>query len=351
MCSVHLDDSSIKMPGLRAVNIIYAFYSLTIIVHGSSLYTEYAMESPKICHLYSSKQTIKLPDAEDAAVIVRPSHMFDPWTTSVDKFCKYVFKTSRHTGLFAVIQNMSFRRNGNECLDWVQFKEDGRKSPWFCGVLDHRDMAHQSLPEADDSIELSNSLRWNSSRLEFKSPKGELETRIFISKEKLLPGETLDLSIVYTPYKDCDKVKDTTKYRMNSSNYCIWEKYYCDGYRNCPIDTCRDEVGCEIVSNGTGTKVTVGAVTTLILSFLLFVMCLWTCRKHKKLCWSPDCAGPNAGATNAQPINLRTRDSSSRSVVPTAPMLDEASSRPVHDKDLPPSYDSLFPEPSIPAAT
>lgn len=39
------------------------------------------------------------------------------------------------------------------------------------------------------------------SRPEFKSPKGELETRIFISKRKLLPGERLDLRIVYTPYK------------------------------------------------------------------------------------------------------------------------------------------------------
>lgn len=139
-------------------------------------------------------------------------------------------------------------------------------------------------------------------------------------------------------------MKNYSEYHRNENNICIWKGYYCDGIRNCALNNCMDENGCDIVSDGTGTKVTVGAVTTMILLFLLFVMCLWICRKHKKLCWSPDCAGPNMSETNNRQIDLRTRDSSSRSVVPTAPMLDETTTRSFQDKDLPPSYDSLFPE-------
>lgn len=128
---------------------------------------------------------------------------------------------------------------------------------------------------------------------------------------------------------------------------CIPKEYYCDEYKNCALESCSDQANCKIISDGTGTKVTVGAVTTLFLSFLLFVMCLWTCRKHKKLCWSPDCAGPNVtGGVSNQPIDM-----GARSVVPTAPMLDEVSTRPVHDKDLPPSYNSLFPDQANPPAT
>lgn len=332
------------MPELRATKIIHVFYFWVVVVNASPFYTEFLMENDKICHPFSAKGNIRLPDVEDGAAIVKPNHMFDPWKVTSNKLCKYVFKTHRHTGLFAVIQTMSLRRNGSECIDYVQFKEDKHKSKLFCGGFDHRH-ARYHASGGDEGAEL------NLSHPEFKSAKGEIETYIFISKEKLLPGEVLDLTIVYTPYKDCNKLKDINKYRLNSNNTCISENYYCDGYRNCAFDSCLDEAGCEIVSNGTGTKVTVGAVTTLFLTFLLFVMCLWTCRKHKKLCWSPDCAGPNIAGANPPSTDSRQRDPSGRSVVPTAPMLEEATTRPVHDKDLPPSYDSLFPDQPIPAAT
>lgn len=115
---------------------------------------------------------------------------------------------------------------------------------------------------------------------------------------------------------------------------------------------CDDEVNCTIHTDvlsreDTTTEVTVGAVTTVILCFIIFVMCLWICKRSQKLCWSSDCAGPNICS---RPGSLPPdADGPASRAVPTAPMLEVAVPSPVADKDLPPSYDSLFPEQSNPA--
>jgi len=107
----------------------------------------------------------------------------------------------------------------------------------------------------------------------------------------------------------------------------------------------------QLPKDDTATKVTVGAVTTMILCFIIFVMCLWICKKSQKLCWSSDCAGPNAcSRPNSLPQDTDGGVGSNRAV-PTAPMLEVAMSSPVADKDLPPSYDSLFPEQENPATS
>ena len=82
-------------------------------------------------------------------------------------------------------------------------------------------------------------------------------------------------------------------------------------------------------------------------------MSLWICRRHKRLCWSSDCAGPNQhdnryAHTERIAENLSANPNSS---VAVAPMLEVAVLPAVADKDLPPSYDSLFPEQSNPSTT
>lgn len=129
---------------------------------------------------------------------------------------------------------------------------------------------------------------------------------------------------------------------------CIWKEYVCDKYQNCAFTDCSDEASldtpCSVLLDTTdrGTNVTISAVTTMFLCFIIFMMSLWICRKHSILCWSSDCAGPpldgnvvhvERGAVGS--VNLP---------VPTAPMLEVAVPSPV--KDLPPSYDSLFPQQS-----
>jgi len=77
------------------------------------------LESEKICHFLTKKHTLDLRLGTAAVVI--PRHMFDHWQSiTADRFCRFVFKTSKGEGLFAVIQKMAFRRDGDQCIDYVR---------------------------------------------------------------------------------------------------------------------------------------------------------------------------------------------------------------------------------------
>lgn len=117
---------------------------------------------------------------------------------------------------------------------------------------------------------------------------------------------------------------------------------------------CSDESNCTmahksypniVVSDEEGTKVTVSAMTTILLCFIIFILCMWICRKHEKLCWSPDCAGPSSvsGTTIGLPMEQGQQSAPNPPMVSSAPMLEVAVPTALQDKDLPPSYDSLFP--------
>ncbi|XP_011166087.1 uncharacterized protein LOC105200308 isoform X2 [Solenopsis invicta] len=286
--------------------------------------------------------------------------MFDYWDVKVNRNCTFVFKTSKDEGLFAVIQKMLFRREGDQCIDYVRFKRsDGHYTNKFCGEIDRSGITYLPVPEPDDnSGKTSDSRLYNYDMYAEYDPikqrkpwhtQSMIETEIFISKAP--SHQNLDLVIAYTPYKNCNQV-DLDQYKLVGNNSCIRKEYLCDKVYNCPFGICSDEENCagndRHPKDDTATKVTVGAVTTMILCFIIFVMCLWICKKSQKLCWSSDCAGPNVCS---RPVSLPDADTSqgSNRAVPTAPMLEVAVSSPVADKDLPPSYDSLFPEQSNPA--
>lgn len=74
------------------------------------------MESAKICHPHGDKKYSNI----NTAIIVKPLDATNFWNIDINKTCRFVFKTARHVGLFAVIQNMSLRRDGKECVDYVQ---------------------------------------------------------------------------------------------------------------------------------------------------------------------------------------------------------------------------------------
>ncbi|XP_028049040.1 uncharacterized protein LOC105837707 [Monomorium pharaonis] len=322
-------------------------------------YNEYRLESDRICHLLNKKHTLDMRNG--AAAIVNPHHMFDHWVVKADRNCTFVFRTSRGEGLFAVIQRMFFRREGDHCIDYVRFKRsDGHYTSKFCGKINRSETMYLSVPEPDDnSGKASDSRSYNYDMYAEYDPikqwkpwqidigSATIETEIFISKTP--SDQVLDLVIAYTPYKNCIQA-DLDQYKPVGNNSCIRKEYICDRIYNCPFGICSDEVNCPVSSDrhpkdDTATKVTVGAVTTMILCFIIFVMCLWICKKSQKLCWSSDCAGPNVCS---RPVSLPDADAvqGSNRAVPTAPMLEVAVSSPVADKDLPPSYDSLFPEQS-----
>ncbi|XP_033179262.1 uncharacterized protein LOC100741954 isoform X2 [Bombus impatiens] len=273
----------------------------------NNYYEEYGLESEKLCHILGKVSTI---DIKIGAAIVRPKYMLDRWNVRANVHCKFKFITAKGYGLFGVIQKMSFRKNGTQCLDYVQI-----------------------YAEYDPSNHKSNA---------------ELETEIFISKEKLEEGEFLAIRIAYTTFGNCSNV-GYKRYKLIGHDTCLLNEYFCDGVYNCIPGICSDENNCthEITSSGTGTNVTIGAVSSLILCFIIFIVCLWICKRSQKLCWSIDCADSNV-CSRPEPLSRDTEGSVNPSV-PSAPMLEVAVPSSVADKDLPPSYDSLFPEQSNPA--
>ncbi|XP_078036144.1 uncharacterized protein LOC144469580 [Augochlora pura] len=314
-------------------------------------YDKYGLESEKICHKLGIKSTIEIGEL---AAVVLPKHMFERWEVLHDVHCKFVVKASKGNGLFGVIQKLSFRKNETQCLDYVQFKRrDDHRTERFCGTLDRGRTKYYPVPEPEHSMYSAEPALTARTFAEYdpsgRKSGGELETEIFISKNKLQDEEFLALSIVYTPYRSCNN-SDPAKYTSIGMNTCLRNDFFCDGIYNCAPNICSDEDKCptnanEFISTGTGTKVTVGAVTTMILCFIIFIMGLWICKRSQKLCWSLDYSDPTVCSSRPGPLPHETLGTVNPPV-PTAPMLEVAVSSTVADKDLPPSYDSLFPEQS-----
>ncbi|XP_043675152.1 uncharacterized protein LOC122632443 [Vespula pensylvanica] len=322
--------------------IYFIFLTTFLIDLGScthySKYIEYDIEHGKDCHTIGSNKQNK-----DIAVIVKIT--LDRGINA-DTHCKFVIKANKGDGLFGVIQKMTFRRNKTECVDYVQFKRsDRQETQKFCGNFDRNTTKYYPVPEPENSTYELGSFFSGSTYAEFDIG-GKLETTIFIAKKGyLFPEKVPTLSIVYTPYKKC-KGNILINYTAIPFDSCILQDYFCDGYQNCAPNICQDEATCSNANdiiNNTGTKVTVGAVTTIILCTILFGVCIWACKKKDLLFWSSDCAGPSAHSSLSRSGGQES-GSTSNPQVPTAPMLEVVVPPPVLDKDLPPSYDSLFPE-------
>ncbi|KAJ8676559.1 hypothetical protein QAD02_012346 [Eretmocerus hayati] len=319
-------------------------------------YIEYTLGSEAICKPINGETKVDdLKERSDSAVLVEPGHVFDSWRVLSDKHCKFRVKGPKldrvQSGLFAVIQRMSLRRRGSECLDYIRFTTETGASEKYCGKL----VNYNGLKKYTSAIELSNenSVENFTGMFEDFSRNGKISTEIFISKDPLEDGETLDLCIVYTPYKVCKNSEGDADWWSSPphDNICINKEFACDGYTNCVSRVCSDESNCtnsvdRMMDDGFG-KITISAVTSMFLSFIIFLLCLWICRKHEKLCWSSDCAGPSttSGNISGLPMDRGNQGASDRPYVPTAPMLEVAVPSSHHDKDLPPSYDSLFPVP------
>lgn len=84
---------------------------------------------------------------------------------------------------------------------------------------------------------------------------------------------------------------------------------------------------------GLRTKVTVAALASIFCSFFFFLSCVWICWYFEVLCWSVG----NIRRNRANPVEMSPMHSSS--LTPSAPPPASA-----HDKDLPPSYETLFPD-------
>lgn len=134
----------------------------------------------------------------------------------------------------------------------------------------------------------------------------------------IFPGSSVSITHLYFP--GCNNLQNTDFCGSDFLQKCISHEYFGDGIVNCPFSTCTDETdcssvyrnlmnidplapclegdlsGCDIATQhgtSTNTKVTAGAVASLLLSFVIFVVCVWLCKKYGKLCFSDDCTNPS----------------------------------------------------------
>lgn len=136
---------------------------------------------------------------------------------------------------------------------------------------------------------------------------------------------------------------------------CISNSFENDGFVNCPPHQCSDELKCVhqvpvVEPQISGTNIAISAITSLVLT-MVGVLCVWMCCKYKYCRDSNNSAsntGGNGGGSNNrrgppgqrvvdtdfQTIELPSSSENTRPIRASAPDID--------DKDVPPSYESLF---------
>lgn len=83
-------------------------------------------------------------------------------------------------------------------------RKDHHRTEKFCGSLDRNKIKYYVVPEPEDSVYSSESQPLVRTYAEYdpsdQKSSAELETEIFISKQKLHEGEFLALGIAYTTF-------------------------------------------------------------------------------------------------------------------------------------------------------
>lgn len=297
-----------------------------------SPYKKLTLEDHNLCSPITTRK-LELKKSEYQAMFILITGLkTHPVNWKSNFSCKFQIFSS-FGGIFAVIQNMKFRRNEttNECIDYINFRDplNDNSSGRMCGDFNLQEF------QAEGQF--------------FANFGGKVITEIFISKEKLEAGKIMDIQIAYTAFSRCAYETSNSCVRDNGY-FCIDPIFFNDSIVNCPFDNCLDENGCSIVTrnpdlmrdSGMSTKIILSAVTSLVVSFLVFIGCIWILKKTGRVCWSMHFSDTNRVATAAtQPSRVMEMQNLSETEANSAPP--PATLAPECDKDPPPSYDSLFP--------
>ncbi|KAK7602542.1 hypothetical protein V9T40_008131 [Parthenolecanium corni] len=320
-------------------------------VSNSALYTTYSIEADRTCTINGLQPRVLKVSSKSGAIVEENSY-FDRHSLS-GKYpykCSFIVDANSNLGIIAVIQEMKLRRDEDthECIDYVQFRHSNyitvpfvdisvqhkEERPWgakICGKVDAKkpDISSFNIADATKEKMLPSA---------FVDREGKIDVRIYVANVTRSADTELDLKIAFTAYQPCSDVSSPL-YKKCSTPICIWHEYFNDGILNCPYTTCADEGGCQLYveagfRHGTGlaTKIMVGAVAGIFTMFIVFVLFLWVFR-HCAICW-------NSPTTSAQNTTQMRPVPTAEEIQPTAPP-----GSPSIDKDLPPSYESLFPNP------
>lgn len=80
------------------------------------------LENDSVCSMnFLTNNLDLLGREEESAMVIKSSHYFDEWTGKHDFNCHFTVTSQFELGVFAVIQQMYFRRNAqDQCIDYVQ---------------------------------------------------------------------------------------------------------------------------------------------------------------------------------------------------------------------------------------
>ncbi|XP_050074959.1 uncharacterized protein LOC126562483 [Anopheles maculipalpis] len=263
--------------------------------------------------------------------------------------CKFTIQPNPGYGLYLSIRKMNLRRDekGN-CIDYVSVKQSNNRKTKFC-------YTPKDVPRS------------------FSDPN-YLKITIKLDHSATLPvaDDPLHIQMVATLHTECTGKKNQLQCERHVLHSCIHRSFVNDGTINCP--NCIDEPSCDLepveifVASNTREKLVLTGFVSLFATAFLFCtcfLCLYKSRQCAQTCGSSTSNSSNSlgsatrgnAATRAggrgrahhgrgnvvagvHSVELR---GSSNDLRPSAPALEE--------KDLPPSYDALFPTTAVASST
>lgn len=154
--------------------------------------------------------------------------------------------------------------------------------------------------------------------------------------------DTLEVQFIVTVKRKCD-LEGYLPCDDDEDDSCINKAFFGDGYINCP--ECVDQKGCAVLLEPfpilSPSNVILSAIISLLATMVVFGGCLWCIYRNRRCianCTSSSSAGvvrsnnDSMTAVDQVQVELHTTPAD---VVPSAP--------PDDDKDMPPSYATLFP--------
>ncbi|XP_062544766.1 uncharacterized protein LOC134211668 [Armigeres subalbatus] len=315
----------------KTLLIVQVFYGIQGSI--SSPYRIYEMVPEGIC------KTRRIPLLDNFIINWDPITLSNPemgaifrqtWNSSSFKRfaeCKFYVQAPPKMGLYLTISTAKLRKNSRgHCIDSIVVKKSNDKKYTFCDALDDDD--------DDDELKV------------FSDDHGKIRVTINLDTTLALPtlNDTLEVQLIATVKRSCNYL-DASLAQCEEDDYdsCISKDFFGDGYVNCP--ECEDEKSCfkesQQVQIVNPSNVFLSAIISLFATMVVFGGCLWCLYKYRNCIGNcnSNSAGTartdqNARVVAAEQMQVELQ-SSANELQPSAPPND--------DKDLPPTYESLFP--------
>ncbi|XP_050323394.1 uncharacterized protein LOC126755101 [Bactrocera neohumeralis] len=277
-------------------------------------------------------------DRDSAAIITQMWNTTLPGYYSSNKLkydCYFRVQTPHRPprGIYTVITRLKFRRDpvNNACIDYIQFVGGNRPaSEKICNEI------------AIDGP----------GRLIFDERNREVNIHIYIDKRVSIK-EPLELRMVMTAHSECKYTGDFLCDPKDQYS-CISRHFVRDNITNC-MYPCRDEISCfhDVPTSveADTTYVALSALTSLIFTMLGVGFCIWVCWKYwncitvQQHAHEASAAAHRRGQTETPVVQIPNAPSFSGAITSSIGYeQDNRHHQPQSPKDLPPSYESLFPE-------